>query len=132
MSNSLDFTKKELASRDEWVRAADRARQYLREGDRITYTACPGTKRWGVFVGFDGNWIVTKSRSDVSARGITRVNGRRVDFTDKGVCDVCAHNSMGRWNGSINTHRWSGKACHAIGCPYGYSHALDEGDDIPF
>lgn len=60
--------------------ATDEARKVLRPGDRITYTACPGTKRWGVFVGFDGNWICTKSRSDICSINISKVNGQAVDF----------------------------------------------------
>ncbi len=112
--------------RDELIRATDRARQYLREGDRITYTSCPGTKRWGVFVGFSGECVVTKTRDDISARNISKVNGLRVDFTDKGVCDVCASNSMGRWNGVINTPRL---ACNGLGCPY--RRCIGD-EDIPF
>lgn len=116
--------------RDELIRATDRARQYLREGDRITFTSCPGTKRWGVFVGFSGECVVTKTLDDISARNISKVNGLRVDFTDKGVCDVCANNSLGRWNGVIKPRRRYRDACNGLGCPY--SRSLDEGDDIPF
>ncbi|MAU21065.1 MAG: hypothetical protein CMH13_11095 [Martelella sp.] len=131
------MTKLSKEQRDELIRATDRARQYLREGDRITYSSCPGTKRWGVFVGFSGECVVTKTRDDISARSICKVNGRAMNFGDAGVCEGCAHeagrrNGMGDWNGTINPRPTSEHACQAIGCPYGYSRPLDEGDDIPF
>ncbi|MGV0912400.1 hypothetical protein [Martelella sp. FOR1707] len=123
------MTRLSQQQRDELIRATDRARQYLREGDRITFSSCPGTKRWGVFVGFSGECVVTKTRDDISARSISKVNGLRVDFTDKGVCDVCANNDMGQWNGVINTHRWSHLGCNGLGCPYG--RCIGD-EDIPF
>lgn len=70
---------KRLAS---FKRAADRARAVLRPGDRITFTSCPGTKRWGIFEGWERDWIRTRTRDDVSASTITKVNGRLVSFAD--------------------------------------------------
>ncbi|TPW33214.1 hypothetical protein FJU08_01215 [Martelella alba] len=109
--------------RRELIRATDRARHYLRAGDHITFTSCPGTKRWGIFTGFDGECICTKTRDDVSARSITKVNGIAVDFTDAGVCDMCAHDGMGSFNG-LHLHRRD-SPCNGLGCPYLPRHLAD-------
>lgn len=63
-------------------RAADRARAVLQPGDRITFTSCPGTKRWGIFEGWERDWIRTRTLDDVSASTISKVNGRPVSFRD--------------------------------------------------
>lgn len=69
-------------------RATARARLVLKPGDRITFTSCPGTKRWGVFQGFDvgrhSSWIRIATRDDVCAINISKVNGKAVDFSDAG------------------------------------------------
>lgn len=63
-------------------RAADRARAVLQPGDRITFTSCPGTKRWGIFEGWERDWIRTRTLDDVSASTISKVNGRAISFHD--------------------------------------------------
>ena len=72
----------------EIARATARARFVLKPGDRITFTSCPGTKRWGVFQGFDvgkySSWIRIATRDDVCAINISKVNGKTVDFSDAG------------------------------------------------
>lgn len=64
----------------ELLLAEERARKVLRSGDRIVFTSCPGTKRHGVFQGWDGRWICIRTRNDVHAANISKVNGRPVDF----------------------------------------------------
>lgn len=71
-----------LAYRAENIRAIDRARAALKPGDRIAFTSCPGTARTATFVGWDGNWICSKTRSDISARCIFKLNGQPVSFGD--------------------------------------------------
>lgn len=68
----------------ELKRAAARARMHLKPGDTITFTSCPGTKRWAIFTGFvhQRDWICTKTRDDVHAISITKVNGIPTDFSD--------------------------------------------------
>ncbi|WP_319519853.1 hypothetical protein [uncultured Martelella sp.] len=124
------FSKETLAWHDEAIRASDRARQYLRPGDRITYEHCPGPKRWGVFVCFDGHWACTKTRNDVVPMCITKVNNVPVDFTDKGVCSSCSMIGMGGWNGCFSPRSALGGGCNAIGCPYQICRQ-DPDDDIP-
>ena len=61
--------------------AVGNAQKYLKAGDRIRVTKCPGTKRYITFAGWDGNWIVSKSGiNDYAASAIDRVNGVTVDF----------------------------------------------------
>jgi hypothetical protein len=67
---------------DELMRATARAKAALKPGDRIVFTSCPGTKRWATVTGWDGNWICTATRSDISAGSISRVNGEHVTFND--------------------------------------------------
>ncbi len=74
-----DERAKRLAA---FKRAADRARVVLQPGDRITFTSCPGTKRWGIFEGWERDWIRTRTLDDVSASTITKVNGRLISFRD--------------------------------------------------
>lgn len=64
-------------------RATERAKLVLKPGDRITFTRCPGTKRWGIFVGWDGAWIETKTLCDVAAYNISKINGVPVTFRDE-------------------------------------------------
>lgn len=71
-----------LAYRAENIRAIDRARNALQTGDRIAFTSCPGTPRTATFAGWDGNWICSKTRFDISARCIFKVNGKPVSFGD--------------------------------------------------
>lgn len=63
--------------------AEERARKVLMPGDRITFTHCPGTKRHGIFTGWDGRWICIKTRDDIHASNISKVNGKPVDFNTK-------------------------------------------------
>lgn len=61
--------------------ATKQAKKMLKAGDRIRVTRCPGTRRWVIFEGWDGNWIVSKSGiSDICAANIDRLNGDAVDF----------------------------------------------------
>lgn len=71
-----------LAYRAESIRAIDRASASLTPGDRIAFTSCPGTARTATFTGWDGNWICCKTRSDISARCIFKLNGQPVSFLD--------------------------------------------------
>lgn len=71
-----------LAYRAENIRAIDRAHASLNRWDRITFTGCPGTARTATFMGWDGNWICCKTRNDISARSIFKLNGQPVSFAD--------------------------------------------------
>lgn len=71
-----------LAKRGECIRAIDRARIALKPGDKITFTSCPGTARTATFQGWEGNWICSKSRSDIAAPSILKLNGQSVSFAD--------------------------------------------------
>lgn len=71
-----------LARRAESIRAIARARNVLKEGDRVAFTSCPGTPRTATFLGWAGNWICSKSRSDIAASSIFKINGSPVSFKD--------------------------------------------------
>lgn len=71
-----------LSFRAENIRAIDRARASLKPGDRIAFASCPGTPRTATFVGWEGNWICSKTRNDISARCIFKLNGQHVSFGD--------------------------------------------------
>lgn len=71
-----------LAKRAERIRSIDRARQALKEGDRIAFTSCPGTPRTATFTGWDGNWICSKTRNDIASSTIFKLNGKPVSFLD--------------------------------------------------
>lgn len=79
----------------EIARATERARAVLKPGDRITFTSCPGTKRWGIFEGFDSgrltsqaSWIRTRTRNDISPITISKVNGKPASFRDQDQIEV--------------------------------------------
>lgn len=76
------MTRPGLAYRAENIRAIDRARAALKPGDRIAFTSCPGGARTATFTGWDGNWICSKTRRDISARCIFKLNGQPVSFGD--------------------------------------------------
>lgn len=71
-----------LAKRAERIRSIDRAREALKPGDKIAFTSCPGTPRTATFEGWDGNWICSKTRSDIAASSIFKLNGKPVSFGD--------------------------------------------------
>lgn len=71
-----------LAKRAQSIRAIDRAKQALKAGDRIAFTSCPGTARTATFQGWDGNWICSKTRDDIAASSIFKLNGEPVSFAD--------------------------------------------------
>lgn len=63
--------------------AKQRAEVALKLGDRFRVTKCPGTKRWAVFAGFDGYWIVSRSGiDDYSPLCVDMVNNTHVDFSE--------------------------------------------------
>ncbi|QNQ09272.1 hypothetical protein [Sphingomonas alpina] len=67
--------------RREWHRlATENAKRTLKVGDRITFTSCPGTKRWAIVTGWDGVWICSKTRNDIAAATICTLNGQPVSF----------------------------------------------------
>jgi len=86
------------ARRDELRRAVARARSLLQPGDRITFTSCPGTKRWAIFtgfVGYQGLCIASRTRDDISALSITKVNGIPTDFSDaRGMPILSPHDEL--------------------------------------
>ncbi len=64
-------------------RAAVRARAVLKPGDKLLVTRCCNARGVTVrFVGWDGDWILTPTLSDVSSRCILKVNGKPVSFCD--------------------------------------------------
>ncbi|WP_404480018.1 hypothetical protein [Novosphingobium sp. BL-52-GroH] len=71
-----------LANRAAQIRSIDRAKAALKDGDRIAFTSCPGTARTATFTGWDGNWICCKTRNDIAARSIFKLNGLPVSFAD--------------------------------------------------
>jgi len=63
--------------------AIKNAQAYLREGDRLRVTKCPGTKRWITFKNWDGCWIVSKSGiNDYFPGSVDRVNDIAVNFKE--------------------------------------------------
>ncbi|MBY2992461.1 hypothetical protein HF272_13585 [Rhizobium leguminosarum] len=83
-------SEEERALRQQHIkRGYARALGVLRDGDRITFTSCPGTKRWAYYsesetVGFSGPSISSRTRDDISPLAISKVNGDTVDFSDAG------------------------------------------------
>jgi len=58
-----------------------KAKQILKQGDRIRITKCPGTKRTIIFSHWDGCWIVSKSGiNDYHPVNIDKVNGKEISF----------------------------------------------------
>jgi hypothetical protein len=87
------------ANRDHVLKATIQAKATLKPGDRIRFTRCGGLIEIRRFTGWDGNWIVAAPRlrdhikwwwdfrevpalplDDISARHVTHVNGRAVQF----------------------------------------------------
>lgn len=74
--------EQETESRRRSVIAEVNAKKVLKPGDRLRVTKCPGTKRWIIFDGWDGHWIVSKSGiNDFSPMCVDMLNGEPVDFT---------------------------------------------------
>lgn len=76
------LTDKERAVRRERLKkATTAAKKVLKQGDRITVTKCPGTKRWIIFDCWNGDEIISKSGAgEYAATSISRLNGEPVDF----------------------------------------------------
>lgn len=66
-------------------RATERARATLRPGDRLRVNGCGGTSATVTMTGWCPlypNWITSKSRDDIHAMHITKVNGVPTSFAD--------------------------------------------------
>lgn len=65
------------------AQATERARAFLKPGDRIQVERCSSVKRNYIFAGWEGRWIVSRcGYNDISARHILRVNGEPIRFGD--------------------------------------------------
>lgn len=65
-------------------RAVERARRVLKAGDRIGATECCDHKFTVTMTGWDGPWICSATRDDISAFNIYKVNGVPTSFRDEG------------------------------------------------
>lgn len=64
-----------------FLEAAEKAKAFLKKGDRVRVSKCPGTKRTITFSHFDGPWIVSKSGiNDYAPTSVDLVNGQPVNF----------------------------------------------------
>lgn len=71
------------ARHQRWLSASKKAKEVLKEGDRIGVVKCPNTKRVITFSHFDGNWIVSKSGiNDYSPSSVYSLNGKPASFVD--------------------------------------------------
>lgn len=75
-------------------RATERARAVLKPGDKIRAVGCGGTVATYRFIGFDtkmdgtpSDWIRSRTRDDIHASHIIRLNGVPTSFRD----DPAAH-----------------------------------------
>lgn len=69
--------------RQEMSRATVRAKKYLKRGDIVTVTKCPGTKRWIKFDHFYRDEIFSSShQGEYHAINISKVNGKPISFRD--------------------------------------------------
>lgn len=66
--------------REESARATERAKVFLKPGDRISAKRCGGGKSHFTMTGWDGVWICGKTISDVHASSVYRVNGIPLEF----------------------------------------------------
>lgn len=72
------------AHREHARRATERARATLKPGDVLSYTMCAGARGRAVFTCWDGSWACSKTKSDIHALHIFKVNGQLVSFADDG------------------------------------------------
>lgn len=78
-----DMTDEEKAARRaESDRAHDRAKAFLKPGDRVSRRLCGGAKGTFVFTGWDGYWACGETISDCPPSAIYAVNGAPVCFLD--------------------------------------------------
>lgn len=63
-------------------RAVERAKAVLKEGDRIRATRCGGGSPTFTFVGWEGRWITSRTRDDISPMCVIAVNGVPTSFDD--------------------------------------------------
>lgn len=72
-----------LAQRAESLRAYHRARNCLKEGDKLCVSRCGGGRSTFIFAGWDGYWMVGKSGgNDYAPSAIVSLNGEKVSFLD--------------------------------------------------
>lgn len=64
-------------------RATARARKVLKPGDRIHYRHCGDVRAHAKFVGWDGDWVCSRTRNDIHAMHIFKLNGQPINFDDK-------------------------------------------------
>lgn len=106
------------------------ARKILKPGDRIRVTNCPGTKRWIIFAGWSGHWIVSKSGiDDYAPTTVDRVNDDIVDFT----ATLAGTTSTCEWHDTY----WRERRVRVAACPETtnrechYSHELTVAEAFP-
>lgn len=82
------MTPEQLAlARAESARATERARAVLQPGDRLSVTLCGGGRGTVTMIGWDRTytgWIYSKTRDDIHASHILKVNGVPTSFRDEG------------------------------------------------
>lgn len=66
-------------------RATARAKAVLKPGDRLYCGGCGGTRFTVTMTGWDGeHWITSKTKNDIHASHIIKVNGVPTSFWDDG------------------------------------------------
>jgi hypothetical protein len=66
-------------------RATARAKVALKPGDWLQYTMCAGLRGRAKFTGWDGIWACSRTKSDIHALHIFKVNGQLTSFRDDGL-----------------------------------------------
>ncbi len=67
---------------DHMERATERARAVLKPGDWLTVRNCGDSRSRVRMTGWDGDWICSRTRSDIHALHVLKVNGDWIGFDD--------------------------------------------------
>jgi hypothetical protein len=63
-------------------RATERAKAFLKPGDWLTVRNCGDSRSRVRMTGWDRDWICSRTRSDIHALHVVKVNGQPIGFDD--------------------------------------------------
>ena len=66
----------------EAARATIRAKEILKPGDKLRVANCADSYSNVVMLGWDRDWITSKTRNDIHAMHVVKVNGKLMTFKD--------------------------------------------------
>ncbi len=80
--SDFNSPERKAARRAHADRATAKAKAVLKPGDWLQYTMCGGVQGRAKFTHWDGIWACSRTKSDIHALNIFKVNGQTISFRD--------------------------------------------------